>query len=202
MGNGKVTSEHGEGRAGATGARTRPHDTRKTSSQLPERAWAPELTAAASNKAKTQTIAKGESMPTQPANWQAASGGAPYGASPSTRPHSRKFADDLSSNSHGLTMVEKRSAGGGSEGDTSAGGRTDSRYELCYAFVVPCTRVSSVCCRQRPARHQREKYAVGGKFEDVMSLFCRWRPTQDGAVLPVAAHTRRRCFVAGLFSEI
>jgi hypothetical protein len=85
MGGGKATSEHGEGRAGATGPRTRPHDTRKTSSQLPERAWAPELTAAASNKAKTQTVAKGGSMPTQSANWQAASGGAPYGASPSTR---------------------------------------------------------------------------------------------------------------------
>jgi hypothetical protein len=88
MGGGKATSEHGEGRAGATGARTRPHDTRKTSSQLPERAWAPELTAAASNKAKTQTIAKGGSIATQSANWQAASGGAPYGASPSTRSHS------------------------------------------------------------------------------------------------------------------
>jgi hypothetical protein len=38
------------------------------------------------------------------------------------------FFVDLSSNSHGLTLdVEKWSAGGGSEGDTSAGGGTDSR---------------------------------------------------------------------------
>ncbi len=100
MGGGKATSEHGEGRAGATGARTRPHDTRKTSSQLPERAWAPELTAAASNKAKTQTIAKGGSITTQSANWQAASGGAPYGASPSTRSHSPSERTHSSKRTH------------------------------------------------------------------------------------------------------
>lgn len=75
---GGMTSEHGEGRAGAT--RTRMHGTTKTSSQLPERAWAPELTIATSNKANTQTIAKDGRMTTKPANLQAASGCAPCGS--------------------------------------------------------------------------------------------------------------------------
>ena len=94
------------------------------------------------------------------------------------------FFVDLSSNSHGLTLdVEKWSAGGGSEGDTSAGGGTDSRCELgvCSALhpsllylsqAATCTPPTGIVCSGR------------GKFEDVMTRWCRLRPTQDAVLSP------------------